>query len=373
MANFVIPDFQPVPFPAPLLLLKILLVVGFFTHVVPMNVSLGGSFVSGLCLLLGKKDSNVHRMGHMLALSLPIFISLAITQGIVPLLFLQLVYGPLYYTSSILMGVPWILLLVLLISGYYACYIYKFKYAKLGKSAGFLILGASLLFALIAFLFSNNMTLMLNPATWQEVVQQGHVGFFLNLMEKSLIPRYLHFLLAAIAITGLAIGGFGLYWHSRQKLYGEWLIKQGSAIYLVITLIQFGVGAWFMFSLPEPVWRNYMGHDKLGTILFGASTGLSVLSMIALAMSWQKGSKLPFQIGMVSGLLVVAAMAWMRHLLRDYMTASFFNPEIVPVKTQWDLLIIFGVSAVGAIIYLSWLVKIVWGAYNPKTPVESAS
>ncbi|HMO23392.1 MAG TPA: hypothetical protein PKC98_20715 [Candidatus Melainabacteria bacterium] len=48
-----IPDYQPIPLPAPVWLLQLLLVLGFFLHAVPMNVVLGGGFVSSACLYLG--------------------------------------------------------------------------------------------------------------------------------------------------------------------------------------------------------------------------------------------------------------------------------------------------------------------------------
>ena len=105
-----IPSYQPIPFPAPFVVLEVLLVLGFFLHLIPMNISLVGGFVSAICLFIGGEnaDSFYSRIGKQLAFSLPIFTSFAITQGIVPLLFIQLLYGPLFYTSSILMGSYWI-------------------------------------------------------------------------------------------------------------------------------------------------------------------------------------------------------------------------------------------------------------------------
>ena len=57
-----VPNFQDLPFPAPLWLLQILLIVGFFTHVVPMNVALAGGAVSSI-LLGNKKDSYAYKAG----------------------------------------------------------------------------------------------------------------------------------------------------------------------------------------------------------------------------------------------------------------------------------------------------------------------
>jgi hypothetical protein len=72
-------------------------------------------------------------------------------------------------------------------------------------------------------------------------------------------------------------------------------------------------------------------------------------------------------------------MTVMRHMLREFAVNGFFHPESVPVQTQWDLLSVFIVSAVGLIAYLAWLVKITWRAYHPgaalpeaKIPAESA-
>jgi hypothetical protein len=379
MPHLVIPDFQPVPFPAPLWVLKTLLVVGFYLHAIPMNVALGGALIAGLYLLFGKgrPDNYANRIGHSLALGLPFFVSLAITQGIVPLLFLQLVYGPLYYTSSILMGTPWILLLVLLLTGYYGLYLYKLKSKNLGGFGAWLLIGVAILFALIGFLFSNNMTLMLHPETWPAVVNSAGigrgVGTFLNTADPTLLSRYLHIMLAAVAVAGLAVGGYGLYWRKRDEAYGSWLISQGSSWYVVITLIQVAIGGWFLMTLPRPIMQQFMGHDQTGTMTFMASMVLSLLSLFALGAAMKSGKSGPFKIGMVFALIVVFLMALMRHQLREYTVGAFFHPEVVPIKPQWDLIGIFGASAIGLVVYMSWLLKVVCNGFQtPKTQLDAS-
>jgi hypothetical protein len=370
--NMILPDLQPIPFPAPVGLLKTLLVVGFFTHVVPMNLALGGALVSALYLLAGKHQENAHasRLGHSMVFSLPFAISLAITQGIVPLLFLQLVYGPLYYTSSILMGVPWIAIIPMLLVAYYATYIAKFKEKALGAWVPYVLMGVFAIFAVIGFFFTNNMTLMLKPDTWQDFIVEGKTGLALNLLEPTLWSRYLHFALAAFAVTGLGIGTMGLYWEKRQAEYAGWLIRQGSAWYLGVTLLQIVVGFWFLFALPEPIRQNFLGGDKMGTHLFNFSNVLGVVSVISMALAWSRQSFAWFRTGLFTALGVVFSMTWMRHLLRDYTVSSFFSPEKAAVNPQWDLLIAFGVLAVGTIVYLVWLGKITIKSFDkPSNPV----
>ena len=64
------------------------------------------------------------------AKKLPVMIALGINMGVPPLLFLQVVYGNLFYSSSVLMAVYWILIIPLLILAYYGTYIHIFRYGK---------------------------------------------------------------------------------------------------------------------------------------------------------------------------------------------------------------------------------------------------
>ncbi len=367
MSQLIIPDFQPVPFPAPLPLLQILLVLGFFLHVLPMSAAFGGSLLSGVMLLNSKPNSYPARAGNAIATGLPVLLSFAITQGIVPLLFLQLVYGPLYYTSSIVMGTFWIFLLAILLVGYYLCYVYKFKHAAWGPKTAWLLLLAWALFACVGFLFSNNMTLMLKPETWQAVIFSGNsVGNYLNLSEPTLIPRYLFFVTEAIAITGLFIGCLGLYWQSREQDYGSWLLKKGATIYLIFNIVQLVLGSMWFNAMPQNIQANLMGGDSIGTLAFGVFGATEVLALLGALLCVGKPMKRFFNLGMISALVSVLSMTVVRHMIREYSVNPFFHPEKVPVNTQWDLLIVFILSAVGLLVYLAWLIKTTWTAFHPK-------
>ncbi|HMP52065.1 MAG TPA: hypothetical protein PKD05_10985 [Candidatus Melainabacteria bacterium] len=368
-----IPDYQPIPLPAPVWLLQLLLVLGFFLHAVPMNVVLGGGFVSSACLYLGRgnKDGDLYRMGKALATSLPLFISFAITQGIVPLLFLQLLYGPMFYTSSVLIAVPWLAVILLIIVAYYMSYwtIYKYLKKKDGEAnkgmAPVVLLLMSFIFLGVAYLFVTNMTLMLHPERWQSLYQANQNGLNLPGMDVNTMARFLHFFLAGFAVTGLALGCFGLAINKRDEEFAGYLIKKGSAIYLLITLVQIGVGGWFLMSLPKEMMMKYMGQDQLATITFVVSMVFMMVSIVGTGLAFTGGSRKMFITGLVSALLTVLAMVVMRHQLRIYHLAPYVDPEKLPVSTQWDLLIVFIISAVALIAYLVWLARLVWGANNP--------
>lgn len=368
MLPVIIPDYQPIPLPAPLWLLQTLLVVGFLLHILPMNVAFGGGITSAWLLATNKdnKESFAYRLGKNLSNSLPLFISFAITQGIVPLLFLQLIYGPLYYTSSILMAVLWISILLLLMLGYYAAYTYKVKAEALKSWGPWLLVLSTVLFGIIGFLFTNNMTLMLSPDKWSSLMHGAPSGFLLNLSDPQVIPRFVHFVVAAFAVTGLCVGCFGVYYHHKDPAYSKWLIQTGSGIFLVLTLLQVGVGFWFLFALPPEIVKNFMGQEQLGSISFMGSMVLSLVALLGTLLAWKDGSKNAFLVGLVGAVGTLLGMSVMRHMIRVYSTQSFLHPENLPVHWQWDLLVPFLILAALLVIYLVWLCKLTWKAYNPE-------
>jgi len=380
--NLVIPNFPHLPLPAPYPLLELLLIVGFFLHVIPMNMMFGGAILSAAFLLSGRghHDTFSARAGRGLASALPIFISFAITQGIVPLLFLQVIYGPAFYTSSILIGVSWISVLGLLLIAYYMTYAITYKIlAKIdGSVSSHSLLQASVamaivafLFALIAFFFSNNMTLMLTPSKWVELYKHSPSGFNLNLREPQLIPRYIHFVLAALAVGGLTVGSFGVYFARREPLYSSWLVKVGSTVFAVITILQFPIGLWFLFSLPDTMRNNFMGRDPAGTASFAASMVFSVVALVATSISSFTGSARAFMLGAISGLVTILAMIVTRHMLRSYALDSLVSARALPVNTQWDLVAILVVCSFTLVAYFVWLTRLLWTAHNepPINPV----
>ncbi|MBN8659155.1 MAG: hypothetical protein J0M35_02250 [Candidatus Obscuribacter phosphatis] len=373
----IVPLYQPIPFPAPVWLLETLLILGFFLHALPMNVVLGGGFLSAALIFAGKenREGYLFRTGKALATALPLFISFAVTQGIVPLLFVQLLYGPAFYTSSILMAVPWLSVLLIIIVSYYLSYVVIYRYFKSEKAltasgavqTAALLLVMSLGFALVGFLFSNNMTLMLTPAKWLSMYSQNPNGLHLNLSEGTLIPRYLHFFVASFATAGITLGLFGLYIAKRNAEFSNYMIKLGSRIYLAFTLLQVPVGFWYLKSLPPEFMHKFMGGDTIAFAIFGAAMLFTLVAVVTSAMASQSGNSKAYILSLISNAVIILLMIINRHQLRVWHMNSFnLNPNNVPVSTQWDLLITFVLSAVALIVYLVWLCKLVAKAYAPK-------
>ncbi len=378
--NF-IPSYQPLPFPLPVWLMQTLLIVGFYLHALPMNVVWGGSFVGAALFLMGRGDSNSYafKSAKTLAVSLPLFISFAITQGIVPLLFLQLLYGPAFYTSSILLAVPWLGLLALLLLSYYAAYFIIYRILKNDYNASTAVKASAVMllmsigFAVIGALFSNNMTLMQAPEKWLAMYTAHPEGLNLYLSDPQLLPRYLHFFIASIAVTGMTLGCFGLYLNKRNHDFSAWLVKLGSRIFLVSTVLQIPVGLWFLKALPPQFMSAFMGGDRLVTGVFIGAMVLMLLAILATTISSTNGNPRVFLSGLVANALLILAMIVNRHQLRLMYLDPHVKPDTVAVNTQFDLLAIFLVSTVALVWYLVWLCRLVWSAYHPSVAVRNVA
>lgn len=363
-----IPSYQPIPLPAPLWLLQALLIIGFITHVIPMNVIMTGGLLAAWHWVKGGSHASSYsgRFATTLTNHLPVYMSVAITQGVVPLLFLQLLYGPLYYTSSVQMGWFWLSIIFLLLVGYYGLYAFKLKKEALGVFAPWVLVGSTLLFWCIGFLFVNNITLMLQPDRW--LPDAATNGLNLNLTDPQLWPRFLHFLFSSFAVNGLVMGFYGYILkgradkevHTANADYASWLIKTGAGLFGGITLVQIGIGGWFLMAQPEGLATMFMGGNIIATGLFGASMALTVLSLLTSAVAWAKGSRPMSLATFVLGILVVVLMIGMRHMQRLFLVDGYIDPGTLPVEPQWDLLIVFIILAVSLIVFLVWLINVAW-------------
>ena len=132
---------------------------------------------------------------------LPFSLSMAMTLGIAPLLFVQVLYGNFFYTANILMGYIWMGLLVLTIVNFYLLYLgfWLSKHQRSVRCVGILIL---LLFAGSALVLSSNATLTQSPQAWQTF--RSNKGIVPYLGDATLLPRW------TLAIFAL-LGGGGLF------------------------------------------------------------------------------------------------------------------------------------------------------------------
>ena len=199
--------------------------------------------------------------------SCPSLLPATITLGIAPLLFVQVLYGQFFYTSSIVMAWPWFLVLVMLTVAYYGFYYVSFRGGRRSGKAGGVTLFSVILVFLIGFLFSNNITLSQTPSRWATKYFAHPSGWNLNLSEPTLIPRFLHFFVAAVAVGGLLLVFMALANWKRDNEYARQVLRFGGKAFMYATMAQIVVGLIFLVSLPRDMRMMFMGDNPLATAL----------------------------------------------------------------------------------------------------------
>ena len=111
-----VPAVDPTPIPGPTWLFHFLLVFTFILHAVFMNLALGGTLLAAVGQILsgGRAGDPRTALAQRLMGVNAYGISFAITTGIAPLLFVQVLYQQYFYTATILIAWVWLLFLGLL-------------------------------------------------------------------------------------------------------------------------------------------------------------------------------------------------------------------------------------------------------------------
>ncbi len=352
-----IPVFDPNPLPAPYWVFKLLLIVTFFLHILAMNFMLGGAVLALASKWRSRKREDGNRVFFDIAKKLPIFLPATITLGIAPLLFVQVLYGQFFYTSSILMAWPWFLVLVLLTVAYYGFYYVSFHSRKHPGRAGWVMLFSVILVCVIGFVYSNNLTLSQVPSRWGAKYFANPSGWNLNLSEPTLIPRFLHFFTAAVAVGGLLLVFVALANWNRDHEYGRQLLQFGGKAFMYATMVQFLVGVWFLVSLPREMIMLFTGASPFATALllvavFSASAAIFMMSDAV------RKENIRVAAYYVPGLiaLVILTMCVMRDILRDAYLKPYYHPERFVVQTQWSVLPLFLALFIGGVVL--WFVML---------------
>lgn len=316
----------------------------FVLHLLLMNLMLGGTLIAFFNSVRGGTDNL--KLARYSSKKLPFAIAFAVNAGVAPLLFLQVLYGQFVYTSSILMAVAWFSIVALLILAYYAMYLFNFKFDSWAGARNLLVGGAALIMLYIGFLFTNNWTLAVSPDRWLAYFASPG-GTLWNLGEPTLWPRYLHMVLGAVAVAGLGLAAFGKF-KARHGHDAHHQIQQGLSWFKWTTLIQLGIGTWWLMALREDAMKLFMGGNMIATAAFGVGFLLAIVSLV-LAFFKKVWPTVWTTVG------TMLAMAIMREFVRYGYLREHFTPTQLTVESQPSSLILFLVTLVigiGCIFYM---------------------
>ena len=268
--------------------LQFLLLLTFPLHLLAMNAMLGGLAVAVVEHLRG---GDVRRqLAHRIAVALPLVIAFVVNLGVAPLLFVQVLYGQFFYSSSILMGSFWLLIIPVLIVAYYGAYLYDFRFQRLGAAGPWLAAAVFLLLALVGFFLANNMLLMVLPERFGEYfIHRG--GSLLVFTHPEFWPRFLHMVFGALAMGGLFVSLLGRFRGKAEPELAAYAEQVGLSWFSLFTLGNVIVGFWYFLALPAELRQFFMGGSIGATVVFILSL---ILTAGALLRPTKKGFGQPF-------------------------------------------------------------------------------
>jgi hypothetical protein len=284
-------------------------------------------------------------------------ISLTITTGVAPLLFIQLIYQQYFYTATILLAPMWFAMLVLLTAGYYAAYLYKFRGApSRGSGGGAWLSVAAVMFLVIAMIHVAVNLVHAQPEKWAGLAD----GTWSVLADPTYWPRLLHFVLAGLGFAAMVTA----WWAVRRVSEGvdaenntkiarwSWRWALWTTVLLVVD------GFLLLLVLPRPVLRGVMsgGVGTLGPLTLAILLGIGLLMMLA------RVSNPVEKPGLVAGTLgamtlTVAVMSITRHQVRAlYLEPStaLFSFQVVP---QWGNFVLFALLLVAGLVTVGYMLQ----------------
>jgi hypothetical protein len=355
------PAVDPIPLPAPIWLFKLLHIVTLSLHFLAVQMLLGGLLIAVVLSLFGRSAMS-QVAARALARRLTVVMTYVINLGVPPLLFAQVLYGRALYTSSVLIGVYWISIIVLLTLTYWLLYQFSGR-LEAGRSAWWIGLSAWLLAGFIARLLSTNMTLMLRPEVWRQMYFASAAGVYLPTGDPTLTPRWLLMLAG-----GLFIGGIWMvYLAGRSTFTAEektFLAGVGGKIAALFGMAYLAAGVWAASVQPQAVKAGLATH---AFYRFAGFAGYGWLALVAIALLTAgivgfariTGAWLGWSLALLA-LLVEITFAICRDGVRDLtLLSKGFDVWNRIVVTNWSVVGLFLVLFVASLGVVGWLISVV--------------
>jgi hypothetical protein len=147
----------------------VLYAVTLALHGVLVGAVVGGTGYALVAAVRGRPDPIAEAARGWL----PVGLGLAITAGVAPLLFVQLLYQDSFYTANLLRGPRWLAMVPALGLGFLLLYLHKAGWGRRAWQRGAVLALALGCFGFVAWSWSTNHQLMQAEPWWRNVYQHG--------------------------------------------------------------------------------------------------------------------------------------------------------------------------------------------------------
>lgn len=255
------------------------------------------------------------------------------------------------YASSILMAFYWLLIVGILILTYYSTYIYRQTYDRSAELHTVLSGGIAAALLAVTFLFTCNLALMVNPESWPAYFDNPQ-GTLLNLTDPTLIPRFLHTVLASLAVGGLAIALYSDFKKEQSDTASDEGVAVGMNWFAWATILNFGVGTWYWGSLPESV-RALSGTGGAFFLIF------LLLGIVGAIFSLIYGLLHRVRPALYCLLAALFCMVLVREFARRLSLAPWFKTSDLEIVPQYSPLIVFLLIFTAGVALIWYMIRLV--------------
>ena len=341
---------------------QVLMVLTFALHIICVNVVIGGTAVAIWGRLKGSDYSL--RLSRAFARANTVMTSLAIVLGVAPLLFVQVIYDPFWYTSGNLSAWWTLIFLVAIAAAFSFAYLFY-----LGKREN----GGSLFWALLSFvslivaavIIHALSVQIIHPEKWSSwVVSNGHVDLSGSKLHAIEIPRFLHFILPSFAITGVYMMLYGWYFRGKYSdSYTQWVAELGAKIALYASCLQGLAGIWWLLTTPT-------------SFMFHPITLVGVLAAAAFVGYLFKVQSDPIGKALSTGFFAFVAvflMSAVREFLRyTLLTKQGYNLYAYKMSMSVGSTVLFFVTFVMGLLVIAYPIAVVYklGKSTSEEPLE---
>lgn len=320
-----------------------LAILTFALHALAIGFVVAGTAVVALAAARGRADAPIAAVTRDW---LPFALGLGITAGVAPLLFVQLLYQPRFYTANLILFVRWLAIVPALIVGFYALYLGKtarvHAWSRRRRAALDLV-------ALVGFVFvgwswiENHALALASPTTWAAQYQAASLRY----ADPAIAPRLVLWLGAAAAVW--PAGVLVIMRPSASAARGL------AAVATVGVAVAIAGGAWWAGAVEGPT--------AVSTLATPWLIAAAVLSMLAVALWWwalRRGGGLR---AAIVGATAGAMLAWA--VAREASRVTAIDPRLAARVAAAGGVVTFVISlAIGAAA-ITWCLRLVRRAAPP--------
>ena len=368
--------------------LKSLQLAAALIFVLPMNLAVGWPvltlFAEGIGA--GRGDTSLRRLAAWLARRTPGVAAIALVLAFPPYLLGVVIYGEAWLVAAQRMGWFWLALLPLVFIGtggafwvalrrrgtepstmrpflpdIVESYILAFRRRGLERPGMTLTVFSAGALLAAGFVLVTHAVLLERPGLW-EAGGAVSSGLTLPLHAPQWLPRLLHMLLGAIAVSGFAVA-----WHGADRMaagepgYGRTALSFGALWFMVPTGLQILAGPWLLYSLSSDLPAQAAG-EAAGVPLSalpwaGGVCGVLAFILVAVALRVRE----PQVIIRTAAALLVCSLAAMT-AARQQVRAQLFEKSAIlqdrTVVAEPEMMTLFAIIAGIAALLLAYMLFI---------------